>query len=61
MTKNLWQKDRESLFRDLVQQYRDEGYDNKDAKRFAKQEINEIMEDKEDFVSDLWQETFEED
>ena len=34
---------------------------NKDAKRFAKQEINEIMEDKEDFVSDLWQETFEED
>ena len=27
MTKNLWQKDRESLFRDLVQQYRDEGYD----------------------------------
>tara|TARA_R100001086_G_scaffold234419_1_gene156701 strand:- start:6776 stop:6961 length:186 start_codon:yes stop_codon:yes gene_type:complete len=61
MTKNLWQKDRESLFRELVQQYRDEGYDNKDAKRFAKQEINEIMEDKEDFVSDLWQETFEED
>ena len=61
MTKHLWQKDRESLFRELVQQYRDEGYDNKDAKRFAKQEINEIMEDKEDFVSDLWQETFEED
>ena len=61
MTKDLWQKDRESLFRELVQQYRDEGYDNKDAKRFAKQEINEIMEDKEDFVSDLWQETFEED
>tara|TARA_X000001388_G_scaffold73151_1_gene64559 strand:- start:2926 stop:3111 length:186 start_codon:yes stop_codon:yes gene_type:complete len=58
MTKNLWQKERQYLFKDLVRQYMDEGYDSKEAKKFAKQELNEIMEDKEDFVQNIWKETF---
>ena len=31
MTKNFWQKDRQSLFRTLLKQYKEEGYDIKEA------------------------------
>jgi|TARA_R100000781_G_scaffold114882_1_gene87707 hypothetical protein len=59
MSKNFWQKERSSLFKNLLRQYKEEGYDNKEAKQLAKIEINEVMEDKEDFVSNIWRETFE--
>ena len=58
MPKNLWQKERNNLFRDLVRQYSQEGYTQKESKKFAKKEIDEIMEDKEDFVTNLWRESF---
>jgi hypothetical protein len=58
MVKNLWQKERNNLFRDLVKQYSQEGYTQKESKRLAKQEINEIMEDKESFIQTLWKESF---
>ena len=53
MSKNFWQRDRNTIFRDLVSQYEEEGYDKKEAKKLAKQEVDEIMLDKEDFVSDV--------
>ena len=59
MSKNLWQKERQPLFRDLVKQYQEEGYDSREAKKYAKQEINEIMEDKENFVQNIWKDTYE--
>ena len=59
MSNNFWQKERSSLLRGLVRQYKEEGYDIKEARKLANIEINEIMEDKEDFVSNLWDETFE--
>ena len=59
MAKNLWQKERQQIFRDLVRQYSEGGYTQKEAKRLAKQEIDEIMEDKEDFVHNLWKESYE--
>ena len=58
MTKNLWQKDRATLFKNYVRQYKEEGYDIKEARQLAKIEINEVMADKEDFVDNLWRETF---
>ena len=58
MTKHLWQRERNNIFRNLVKQYKEEGYDKKEARKFAKQEINDIMEDKEDFVKNIWRETF---
>ena len=42
MAKNLWQKERNNIFRDLVKQYVDEGYDTKEAKRLSKRELDEI-------------------
>ena len=59
MPKNLWQKERGAIFRDLVRQYNEEGYNNKEAKRLARQEAEEIMEDKDDFVNDIWSEQFD--
>jgi len=59
MSKNFWQKERSSLLRGLVRQYKEEGYDIKEARKLANIEINEIMEDKEDFVNNLWDETFD--
>ena len=59
MPKNLWQKERGAIFRNLVRQYSEEGYDNKEAKRLARQEVDEIMEDKDDFVNEIWAEQFD--
>ena len=53
MTKHLWQRDRKSIYRGLVKEYQREGYDHKESKRFAKQETDEIMADKESFVDSL--------
>tara|TARA_A100000172_G_scaffold51927_1_gene32737 strand:- start:2507 stop:2692 length:186 start_codon:yes stop_codon:yes gene_type:complete len=59
MSKNFWQKEKSAILRNLVRQYKEEGYDLKEARHLAKIELNEIMEDKEDFVINLWKETFE--
>ena len=56
MAKNLWDKERNDIFRDLVRQYEEEGYSLKDSKKLAKTEVDEVMLDKENvleyFLSD---------
>ena len=59
MTKNFWQRDRNTIFGDLVSQYQEEGYDKKEAKKLARQEVDEIMLDKEDFVSEIWESSYD--
>ena len=59
MTKNFWQRDRNTIFRDLVNQYEEEGYDKKEAKKLARQEGDEIMLDKEDFVNEIWESSYD--
>jgi len=58
MTKNLWQMDRNEIFRDLVDQYLDEGYSKKEARKLARLEADEIMVDKNEFVDTVWKESF---
>ena len=53
MSKNFWQRDRKSIYRSLVKEYQREGYTHKEAKKFAKEETDEIMADKESFVDNL--------
>ncbi len=50
--------DRNEIFRDLVDQYLDEGYSKKEARKLAKQEADEIMVDKNEFVDTVWEESF---
>ena len=59
MTNNFWMKERKQAFNYLLKQYLQEGYDNKEAKALAKQEVDEIMADKESFVDNLWKETYQ--
>ena len=58
MSKNLFQKERHNIFRHLVDQYSNEGYSQKESKKLAKKETDEIMVDKEDFVQHVWKESF---
>ena len=50
MAKNLWDKERNDIFRDLTRQYEEEGYTSKEAKKLAKKEVNEVMLDKENIL-----------
>jgi uncharacterized protein YdgA (DUF945 family) len=54
--KNLWVKDRKIVFRELYATYIEEGYSNKEAKRLAKQEADEIMAEDQMFVNDIMDE-----
>ena len=59
MTKNLWEKEERQVFRSLNRQYKQEGYDIKEAKKLAREETNEIMLDKKEFAENLYQQALE--
>tara|TARA_R100000008_G_scaffold59417_1_gene37107 strand:+ start:572 stop:760 length:189 start_codon:yes stop_codon:yes gene_type:complete len=54
MPKQLWDKERNKLFWSYVKEYQEEGYTKQEAKKLAKKDVNEVMEDKKDFVNDLY-------
>lgn len=51
--KNFWQKERRQLFKELTTQYQQEGYDTKTAKGIAKKEVEDIMADQHDFLTNI--------
>ena len=51
---NLWDKERNKMFWTFVKEYEEEGYSKQEAKKLAKKEVNEVMEDKKDFVNELY-------
>ena len=59
MSKNLWEKDRESLFKNLTNDYLNEGYSRREARRLARQETEEIMTDSLDFTEDIIKKTYD--
>jgi len=60
MPKQLWEKERNVMFWDLVREYKEEGYDSVEAKTLAKKEVNEVMADKKDLVNKLFDDTLNE-
>ena len=60
MDRNLWDKERRTIFKNLLKEYQEEGYDKHEAGMLARKEADEIMEEKEGFVSDLWDSAYEE-
>jgi len=54
MSLNLWDKERNKMFWTFVKEYQEEGYTKQEAKKLAKKEVNEVMEDKKDFVNELY-------
>jgi|TARA_R110000803_G_scaffold69638_1_gene132068 hypothetical protein len=61
MAKNLWDIERKTLFISVLRDYQDEGYDKEEAKKLAKKDVDDIMNEKISFVSNIWDDTYEED
>jgi|TARA_Y100000296_G_C5125634_1_gene232731 RNA polymerase-interacting CarD/CdnL/TRCF family regulator len=59
MSKNLWDKDRKVIVRQLIKEYLEEGYSIKEAKKYASEEANEVMADKMSFVENIQNEAWE--
>jgi len=59
MSRSFLQKERQRIFRELIRQYQQDGYDTREAKRIAKQDTNDIMSDKETFIDNYIQDTWE--
>lgn len=53
MSKNLWEKDKRQLFRELYHQYLDEGYNQKEAKKMAKEEADEMYSENVTFAFNI--------
>jgi|TARA_R100000781_G_scaffold106121_1_gene70086 hypothetical protein len=60
MSKNLWQKERRTIFKSILKEYEAEGYNKKEAGQRARKEADEIMTEKEDFINNIWNESYEE-
>ena len=54
--KNLWEKDRKTIYRELLQLYLEEGYSKKEAKKLATEETDEIKAGDFSFVSNIMDE-----
>tara|TARA_Y100000401_G_scaffold33414_1_gene24767 strand:+ start:1769 stop:1954 length:186 start_codon:yes stop_codon:yes gene_type:complete len=53
MTKNLWQKERKQIFKELTLQYQNEGYDSKTSRRLAKEELQDMLADQNQFIQNI--------
>jgi|TARA_R100000479_G_scaffold166478_1_gene106338 hypothetical protein len=57
--KELWEREQRQVYREFLKEYLAEGYDMAEAKSLAKQDTKEVMEDKLDFVEDLYDNTLD--
>ena len=57
---NLWDKDKKTVFRELYHQYLEEGYNQKEAKRMAKEESEEIYSDQVGFAFGVVEKEYDE-
>jgi|TARA_R110000787_G_scaffold283478_1_gene396344 hypothetical protein len=60
MNENFWEKERKIMYYSLIKEYQEEGYNLSEAKALAKKESDEAMIDKESFVSEIWDNSYEE-
>ena len=57
--KNLWDDDKKQVFRELYHQYLDEGYNQKEAKKMASQEAEELYSDSVSFAFSVSEQEFD--
>ncbi len=60
MTDELWKQEQSQVYREFLKEYLTEGYDLEEAKDFARRDTKEVMQDKLDFVEELWDNSFDE-
>ena len=56
-SKDIWEREQRQVYREFLKEYLAEGYDIVEAKSLAKQDTKEVMEDKLDFVEELYDNT----
>jgi hypothetical protein len=59
MTKHLWEEEFDIQYTELYKEYREEGYDEVEAKIRAMKDTKESMRDQLDFVEELWDKTLD--
>ena len=59
MTDELWKQEQSQVYREFLKEYLTEGYDLEEAKDFARRDTKEVMQDKLDFVEELWDNSFD--
>jgi hypothetical protein len=47
---NLWEQDKKRIFRELYHSFLEEGYSQKEAKKMAREEANDLHSDSVDFA-----------
>jgi|TARA_R110002020_G_scaffold194739_2_gene395621 hypothetical protein len=53
-------REQSQVYREFLKEYLTEGYDLEESKALAKQDTKEVMQDKLDFVEELWDNSFDE-
>jgi hypothetical protein len=53
--KKLWEKDRKTIFKELIQIYLKEGHPYKEAKRLAAEETEDIKQNDYRFVNNIFE------
>jgi len=56
---NIWDKEMKDLYKELVEEYLDEGYDKQESRKMAKAEVNEMFGNEERDVYNLAEKVFE--
>ena len=59
MVKNLWDKESKTLFKKYYREYKSEGYEDREAKRLSKQDVNTVLGERIDFAELLYKSTLE--
>lgn len=54
MTRQMWDREQRAEYRRFVKEYKREGYEDQEAKRLARQDVEDTMGDRVDFASNLF-------
>ena len=54
MPKQLWDKESDKIYWNLVKEYQEEGYTKQESRKLAKKEMKDIVQDKKDFANNLY-------
>ena len=57
MPKHLWNIEFDRVYKEILREYIDDGYDIAEAKTLAKKDTKEIMQEQLDFVEELYDNT----
>ena len=58
---NLWQGSKKSLYKELYMQYLEEGYTSSEAKKLAKEEVEDMIDTDTEFINEIIKQEYDDD